>query len=525
MRDVGNERTEKELQKLERKIASVYSDASKDLQKTITEYFKKLEKRDAEQRELLEQGKITEEHYKQWRLAQMGRGKRFEALMDKLAKRSTDAKEVAYAYMNDKTPGIYSLNRNYTAYEIDNISGGEYSASVDFILYNEQVVRRLIVEHPGLMPNYPKERALKRGIDLDYGRDQITKSITSSILMGAGIGKIADDLQDRLANMSRASAIRTARTAFTEAQNAGRQDAYEAAAAMGIEVKKRWIATKDFRTRHAHGVADGQTVPIDQPFKVDGWDMKYPCDPSAPGYLVYNCRCTTRTVEKDGIEAEPRKIRVMDPKTGELVVVNEMTYTKWEQWAKGRSNDTYNTVTGGYIPVTAKSLTSIKPFKSSVIPDAAQSRFVNYSKKLLMEVRKYPEGTEIGRCFSLNMEPKCGHVVGEQGRVHLPDFNEPYMSIHNHPDGSTLSPGDLRQLTHHDNLKFIMAIGHDGAMFAIEKAEDYDKIGLTQHIITMNRTLRRYARNNKNLHGLNNIADYYLREAEHYGVKYYRREN
>ena len=58
--------------------------------------------------------------------------------------------------------------------------------------------------------------------------------------------------------MSLASAIRTARTATTAAQNAGRMDSYHATEGMGIKLKKEWLATLDGRTRHAHAMLDGQ---------------------------------------------------------------------------------------------------------------------------------------------------------------------------------------------------------------------------------------------------------------------------
>ena len=87
----------------------------------------------------------------------MGRGKRFEALRDKVAERYTNANEVAISYINDKTPGIYSLNRNYAAYTIEQVSG-----NVGFDLWDEQTVKRLIVEQPNLMPYYPEKKALKR---------------------------------------------------------------------------------------------------------------------------------------------------------------------------------------------------------------------------------------------------------------------------------------------------------------------------------------------------------------------------
>ena len=136
------------------------------------------------------------------------------------------------------------------------------------------------------------------------------------------------------------SAVRAARTAVTGAQNGGRMDSYKAASDMGIKVRKRWIATKDGRTRHSHQKLDGQTVDYDKPFVSDlGSEMMYPGDPhGAKPADLYNCRCTMRTVEKPGIEAEPRKMRVRDPKTGKNVLVNEMTYQEWERWVKSRGD-------------------------------------------------------------------------------------------------------------------------------------------------------------------------------------------
>mgnify|MGYP004457841461 CR=1 FL=1 len=334
--DLGHKLTDKELAKLERRIAKLYREAGEELQATIDAYFEQFKKRDEEMKALIgtvQNGKEwTEADYKQWRLNQIGRGERFKALRDKVAQRATEANAVAVSYTNDATPGIYSLNRNYAAYTIEQVAG-----NVGFDLWDEQTVKRLIVEQPGLMPYYPKDRALKRGIDLAYGKKQITASVTSSILQGKSIKHMADDLQKRITTMSRESAIRTARTAVTGAQNAGRMDSYAAAKKMGINVRKRWVATKDNRTRHAHGMVDGQTVDWDKPFNVDGYDMMYPGDMSAPGYLVYNCRCTMRTVEKAEIEAEPRKMRVKNA-NGEYEIVNEMTFAEWQEWVKRRGN-------------------------------------------------------------------------------------------------------------------------------------------------------------------------------------------
>lgn len=326
--DYAHKMTDAELANLEQRIAKLYKEAADELTDTVKAYFEQFEKRDAAMKEKLDAGEITEQQYKQWRLAQMGRGKRFTALRDKVAERYTDANATAVAYVNDATPGIYTLNRNYAAYKIEQVSD-----SSDFALWDEQTVKRLIVEQPDLMPYYPPKRALQRGIDLKYGKQQITASVTSSILQGKGIGKIADDLQSRMRDMSRASAIRTARTAVTGAQNAGRLDTYRAAQDMGIKLKKRWLATLDNRTRHAHAMLDGQTVDVDKPFKVDGYELMYPGDSSAPGYLVYNCRCT-QIAEVDGEDTSSGGRRAIDPETGESVLVEDMTYAEWAGWKK-----------------------------------------------------------------------------------------------------------------------------------------------------------------------------------------------
>lgn len=326
--DAAHLQTDKELAKLEKRIAKIYKEAADDLQKTIDDYFAKFAKRDAKQKARLEAGEITEQEYKQWRLAQMGRGERFKALQKRVAERYTKANQTAVSYVNDATPGIYSLNHNYAAYTIESVAG-----DVGFDLWDEQTVKRLIVDNPEVMPYYPPEKALNRGIDLAYGKRQISASVTSSILQGKSIPGIAKDLQKRMPDMNKASAIRTARTAVTGAQNAGRMDSYVAAEKMGIKVRKEWLATIDGRTRHSHAMLDGERVDIDKPFKVDGEEIMFPGDTSAPGYLVYNCRCSL-VADVDGVDTSDAKRRARDPETGESVLIENMSYAEWAGWKK-----------------------------------------------------------------------------------------------------------------------------------------------------------------------------------------------
>lgn len=320
--------TDAELEKLEQRIAAEYKKAADELADKIDAYFESFKKRDAETKALI--GTIvngreyTEKDYQQWRLAQIGRGKRFEALRDRVAERMTRANEVAAAYINDNTPGLYSINRNYAAYTIEQQLGSD----VGFDLWDEQTVKRLIVEQPDLMPYYPPKRAVKRGIDLAWGKRQITAQVTSGILQGESIKHLADRLQTNIPNMNRDSAIRAARTAVTGAQNAGRQDSYDSAVKMGIEMEKQWLATLDGRTRHDHAMADGQTVAEDKPFTVGGEKLMYPGDPSGSPWNVYNCRCTMIAKVK-GVDTSDALRR------DRWGVLPNMTFAQWEKHKRG----------------------------------------------------------------------------------------------------------------------------------------------------------------------------------------------
>ena len=390
--DKGHQLTEKQLAALERRIAKLYREAGKELQETIDTYFEQFKQRDEEMKALIgtiQNGKEwTEQDYKQWRLNQMARGERYQALRDKVAQRATDANAAAVSYTNDATPGIYSLNRNYAAYTIEQVSG-----NVGFDLWDEQTVKRLMVEQPDLMPYYPPKRALKRSIDLAYGKKQITASVTSSILQGKSIKHMADDLQKRITTMNRNSAIRTARTAVTGAQNAGRMDSYVAAQKMGIKLKREWVATLDNRTRHAHAMLDGQKADINKPFKIDGYDIMFPGDTSAPGYLVYNCRCTL-IAAVEGVDTSSAQRRARNADTGQTEVISNMSYAEWVGWKK----DTKQVASAAKSDIIKEN----KPLPITISDCTAETRKYDFSdgtangirKAANATVYKTPDGTE-----------------------------------------------------------------------------------------------------------------------------------
>jgi hypothetical protein len=62
------------------------------------------------------------------------------------------------------------------------------------------------------------------------------------------------------------------------------------------------------RRRSAHGEADGQRVPLDEPFYVGGENVQFPGDGSAKNAV--NCRCREAYIQSD--EVEPQDQRAID---------------------------------------------------------------------------------------------------------------------------------------------------------------------------------------------------------------------
>ncbi|QDP65962.1 MAG: putative capsid protein [Prokaryotic dsDNA virus sp.] len=60
------------------------------------------------------------------------------------------------------------------------------------------------------------------------------------------------------------------------------------------DVTKTWRTVGDSRVRQSHRQENGSTVKVNQPFILEGYQLKYPGDPSsAPIQLWINCRCSS----------------------------------------------------------------------------------------------------------------------------------------------------------------------------------------------------------------------------------------
>lgn len=127
--------------------------------------------------------------------------------------------------------------------------------------------------------------------DIDELRRSVNRQFITSIMQGEDTNKLIARVQ-KVTEMKLSDIVRIARTQTTRIENKARVDAYSVGEKMGYEMVKEWVAVGDDRTRDAHLHANGQVVPLDQPFIVDGEELMYPGDINGSAGNVINCRCT-----------------------------------------------------------------------------------------------------------------------------------------------------------------------------------------------------------------------------------------
>lgn len=277
--DLADIWTDATLDEIVDHLDSVYRQAYREMKEERDKSFSLFVKADKDKQKQLENGTITEEYYKQWRLGWIRNNEKMQSLMDDYAKKATETNKIASDYINGITPEVFMYNHNFTAYEFEKGTG------VSFSIVDKNTVKELATNK-----NHSEFRTISINPKRDYAwnRKQIQRTLTAGIIQGKSIPKIAKDFYKVMGNNKSAS-VRNARTAVTSAQNGGRQKGFEQAHDLGIKFKKEWLSAHDGRVRDSHAHLDGVRVEYDEKFP-NG--LMYPGDPQGHPGEVYNCRCT-----------------------------------------------------------------------------------------------------------------------------------------------------------------------------------------------------------------------------------------
>jgi SPP1 gp7 family putative phage head morphogenesis protein len=155
-----------------------------------------------------------------------------------------------------------------------------------------EIVGAFDVLDPGIV-RFIERRGQRFGRQVnDTTWQMLAESLQEGVKAGESIDQLADRVETIMGGRIQSTPETIARTEVIGAANGATLDAWEQA---DVVEGKTWLAALDDRTRDAHVQAHGQTVPIDEPFIVNGEELDFPgADGSAEN--VVNCRCSMTAV-------------------------------------------------------------------------------------------------------------------------------------------------------------------------------------------------------------------------------------
>lgn len=335
-RNRADKYTDKTFSQLESQISRMYKEAQKDISRKLLDFTKRHRAKDKQMLKDLNTGKITYEQYQSWLTGQIFIGNQWRHKKEQITESIKHVMQEASNISRGKAIDVFAENANHTAFEIEKDLGSQ----INFGLYDAHTVSRLIRDEPELLP-----RKVVNGKKLEaWNQKVIANSISQGIVQGESIDEISKRIaRDTCISAGRSSTL-YARTAVTGAQNAGRMERLHEAKDMGVNVKKRWMATLDNRTRDTHAELDGETIDVDEKFS-NG--LMYPGDPSGDPSEVYNCRCTMvyiypeyeqhfeRTAYYE--EGDPQ----YDHRHRNYETVQDMTYEQWVEYKQNQIRARY----------------------------------------------------------------------------------------------------------------------------------------------------------------------------------------
>lgn len=280
MADAGHDYADAKLAEFQAEVAETYRQAEETARKRLEAHLKRFAKADDEKRKRVESGDMGKQAYADWRRSQMMTGYRYQQVLEQVADAYARADQVAVDAINGKLPQVYAENANYGGWQACEATGLNLSWS----LMDADTAQHMLTSGQAMfaMP------ALDVAKDKAWNRKLMASQLTQGVLLGESIPKLAKRME-RVTGSNYATAVRTARTAVTGAENAGRVESYRRAGAMGIRLQKEWLATLDGRTRHSHRQLDREKVPEGEKFS-NG--CRYPGDPEGRYAEICNCRCT-----------------------------------------------------------------------------------------------------------------------------------------------------------------------------------------------------------------------------------------
>lgn len=429
--DEAREWTDKELEGLERRIYREYYQAEREMRGKQAKWLEQFEREREMREKALDDTKEAMEAHQRWLESQTLHSEWLDSMIEGLTKSAHQANVKAMGMVNDSLPKVFSENANMAAFSIDKA----LEADTRFALVNEDAVRYLVgIRTEGVdstqlvretawfqadegreeLQDVRKRLQEVRGQKVDYAKDirwnrqKFTSAITQGILQGESIPNIVKRTKS-IYGQNRSAAIRAARTATTNVENAGRMSSFERAQRLGIDMEIEWEATLDGRTRDSHRALDGERIKLGETFS-NG--LRWPGDPQGPGWEVWNCRCRAngRVVGFDGNRGDWAD----DVSERWSRLPEGMTYDEWKTAKSVSRAESYESnwgrVSGSWLEGNS---TVAAPLENVIIDAVGKSG--GYKP---IDLADAMEEIENGKTNSLDAWIQNGELVPERKAVH-----------------------------------------------------------------------------------------------------------
>lgn len=303
------------MKDLTRQIDRIYDKAGETLKRQLESALESVQKRAENIQEQEKDGEFTQTKARVELLALM----RKLPLLS-MAGTLYDANKKAKTDVNNAVPYAFTQGLNHEIYGIEK----EMGEDIGLAPLEQEDVEEWMEEEPSLYP----VTSVSKLKDLLWNRTNLKNIIISSVVGGIAFNKLSGVVSKKVTNRNRDAMQQNKYMIVTGANNAGHQAGMDAAQDKGVSMMKEWIATLDFKTRDAHRRLDGQQVPVDKNFEVDGYELEFPRDPTAPAYLRCNCRCAYRRIDPRWDNKAPRRENIKN-EDGEKPMIPYTTYTEW----------------------------------------------------------------------------------------------------------------------------------------------------------------------------------------------------
>ena len=117
--DKAHKQTDKRIERMEKKIHTLYVQRSKPIRKMLEKYLAKFQKEDEKQRELMERGEITPKEYENWRIKTFTGTREYKNLINAMSSKYTEILQEAIEEVNEEMASVYVLNYNFVGKDIE----------------------------------------------------------------------------------------------------------------------------------------------------------------------------------------------------------------------------------------------------------------------------------------------------------------------------------------------------------------------------------------------------------------------